>query len=164
MAQNNNGNLYGNWKLGIMILSIIPSLIIGTILVQYAWYFDSTINSNVSSIQFLRLSYLYSLLDSSNNLPSVVKMIGILSAKMLFILFYILFAVHLLSAYNSLKNQIAHFPLLLVECFIILISFILVISPESVIINFIFYILLLCDMIIILSYAFYSLKLKNEKG
>ena len=158
MALNKNQNIYRNWKLAIVILLTIPALLLGSIYIQYGCYMVSPSIENISALQFIKLPYQYSLFNSNVNLPPIVTMIGIISINILNILFYILFLIHVLSAYKRLEKQVANIPLLFMEWFVILLIYIFIISPDNIFYYILFLLFLLCDLALILSYWIYNVK------
>mgnify|MGYP006422613005 CR=1 FL=1 len=164
MNQNNAVNFYRNWKLSLLVLSVVPVSFLGFIQIQYGWYLEPFERDTINVFDFLELSYQYSILNSGANLPTTVSVIGILSLKFLNIFYYLFFLFHFIAAYYKLKQQTANTLLLLLEWFLISLIFIFIISPENLISYIVSCLLLACDLALIISYWAYNIKTRNEEG
>lgn len=152
------------WKRSILIISCIPAIILGVIIVKYDLLFENFFRENEHIIEYINFKSILMAFNNIDELPIVIQNIGIDSILFLQIAFLFWVILFFLGSYSKLSESLGSKIEMIFELSIIAGVFFVLISPDSLIINLLMYLYLALCLSIVAMYWIYQLKNINEKG
>lgn len=164
---SNEINTINNYKRNLITLLTIPLILIGCIYISYGKIFDGIIIQQSGSLKFYQLQVQLSIFQNEfshvplKSLPHITATIGLYSVIAVYFLYYVWLLLFTVSSYLHLSQQTGSKISILVELSMILVVYIILISPGLNLWFSIFsYVIIAIIFVMLLLYWVYEIKTK----
>ena len=165
---NNEINIIDNYKRSLITLLTIPIILIGCIYISYGEIFDGIIMQHHSPLKFYQLHLHLAVFNGDffqvplRSLPQVTASIGYYSVITVYILFSAWLMLFATSSYLQLTQRTGSKISIIVELSMILVIYIVSISPElNIWLSLFGYIIIAVVLVILSLYWIYEIKTKR---
>ncbi len=165
---NNYINLFKGYRKSLFILLVIPVIIISCIYINYGETIDLHLerNKTITKIYQLKTHYDIFKLDtefsSMNPMPIIVMKLGYYSSIMYYILFFGWLLITAALTYLNLSFNKGSRSTMLLETFLLLVIFVIIVSPGlSIWLSILGFLIIAFLIAIILMYWFYAIRYKK---
>lgn len=149
------------WKRSLLTITVIPIILIGFVLISYADAFDDVFVASQSSLDFFKTSKLIAIFNSDIVLPKVTKIIGLISAIALNILFIVWSILFSIASYVKLSLRKANMFVLLIELLFISLIYFTFFTKSSFFVFLIWLLSMIVNIGLFVLYTIYEFKSKK---